>query len=100
MKILEDNKCIVKAGRGANRKARLLSIRNLIAYGNNNFNVCVISKKNKILYTVYVFMNQNNNDGIMYENDFVKNQFRVSKLSSDYLNQKNCGNLPKGQLND
>lgn len=97
MKIIEDDKCIVKAGRGAFRKARLLSIRNLITYGNNNcINVCVISKKNKILYTVYVFMNQNNNDGIMYENDFVKNRLRVSKLSSDYLNQKNCGNLPKG----
>jgi hypothetical protein len=92
MKILENNKCIVKAGRGAFRKARLLSIRNLITYGNNNcINVCVVSKRNKILYTVYVFVNQNITHGIMYENDFVKNRFRVSKLASDYMNRKNSG---------
>lgn len=88
MKILEDNKCIVKAGRSAFRKARLLSISNLVTYGNNNcINVHVISKKNKILYTVYVF--ESGNQGIMYESDYIRGKFKVSKLSIDYLNRKN-----------
>lgn len=88
MKIIEDNKCIVKAGRGAFRKARLLSISNLVKFGNNNcINVCVISKKNKILYTVYVF--ESGTHGIMYESDYIRGKFKVSKLSIDYLNRKN-----------
>lgn len=92
MKILEDDKSIVKAGRGAFRKARLLSISNLVTYGNNNcINVCVISKRNEILYTVYVYVSESNTYGVMYENDFVRMKFRVSKLSIDYLNRKNSG---------
>ena len=92
MKIIEDNKCVVKAGRGANRKARLLSISNLVKFGNNNcINVCVVSKRNEILYTVHVYVNENNTYGVMYENDYLRMKFRVSKLSIDYLNRKNSG---------
>lgn len=92
MKIVEDNKCIIKASRGAFRKARLLSISNLVKFGNNNcINVCVISKRNEILYTVYVYVSDSATYGVMYENNFVKNRFRVSKLSIDSLNRKNSG---------
>jgi len=92
MKIIEDNKCIVKAGRGAFRKARLLSISNLVKFGNNNcINVCVISKRNQILYTVYVYVSNSANYGVMYENNFVRMKFRVSKLSISYLNRKTSG---------
>lgn len=100
MKIIEDNKCIVKAGRGAFRKARLLSISNLAKFGNNNcINVHVISKKNKILYIVYVF--ESGTQGIMYESDYIRGKFRVFKLSIDYLNRKTSApKPPKGLLND